>query len=171
MTNQQLKRDPFYIIASRLFVGSIFILASVENYISLPFHIVPPSAETFLTDYTGGGAVLFLFKGIQFLVGSMVAFNLFVPLALCIMSSIYWNILIYTITMNSDNSPLVVCLGLCITGLFIFYRKVFKVFMRMQFYSSSNDEKTCDIIILQEVREKQPTEFSNAQTIYEKMSV
>jgi hypothetical protein len=170
MFNINENRDSLFIIFLRILLGSIFMLASLEQFSISNTNFIPESANKALMLISEGKLMVYIIATLQFFTGSMIAFNFLVPLALTVLSPIILSILIYSATVNPVNLLIAVPLVIITMCLFYFYRKVFKVFLKMQLYSSPTNEKTCKIIIIEEVEEKLPHELTNLNKIYSQVS-
>ncbi len=162
--------DSWWVILSRLFVGSFFLLAGFSPH----FDIVPFAG--FETEYFSvfgleptGPASMF-FDVSMILIGIAMINNLLVPTALLFVYPIVTFMIIANFMVAPWIGGLTLVAAIIPLGILTyFYRKVYTVFFRPQMYVNPMAEKTSDIIVVEEVREKAPSYFRLIQKIQAKL--
>lgn len=150
------KRDPMAIVATRLILGCVFIAASVEDLGLLPTNIVPESADIYIQEITGGGVLAALVRGIQLAAGAMIAFNFLVPMALLVLAPVMGNIFLYSLAVNQANLAVAIPLLAAMIALVYFYRRIYGLFLKVQYSANIYQEKTPELIIIDDVERLYP---------------
>lgn len=117
--------EKIFIHAARIFLGAVFLFAGVNGYLVIfgydPFIATSPEAmKLFEFNY-----LLIIEKTLEILCSILLLFNLFVPLALAVLSSLIANIFLLHLFVDHSLLPLAIILVIVYGYMLFYYRKNF----------------------------------------------
>lgn len=153
MENQYLRvnREKSVAIFCRIVLGTIFLTYGLDGFTHFLPHLPPSSSGArFLQALQESGYFYQFLKGVETLCGLLIIGNAFVPLALLVLSPIIVNILLYGIFLDPRTLYVPAIILACAGYLFWYYRDLFKIFLRYQFYTSPDTEGKAKVMVVDE---------------------
>lgn len=153
-------RIRFLFVGARIVMGTILLLGGVTPGLGLLTESqYTPEALAFINSLQDTGYLYYLITSLEIILGTMFLLNLFVPLAAVVAAPLVVNILFFELFLC--NSYLIAPI-LLIASEFIMYREHHKLFnwlFKYQVHTHTNDLEAPDMIILSDLKEKDPKTY------------
>lgn len=161
------RRNKFVLFVQTLF-GAVLAIKGFDGFVNF----LPQADQTvigmnFISAMKDTGYLFFLLKGTEILCGSLLIMNLFVPLTLVVLAPVIVNIFLFEVFLNFTAASLILPLvvSACEIYLFWHYRNLFSWLLKYQIHTDINSYENPEIIILSEVREKNPDAYNKIRSI------
>lgn len=161
------KRNRFALFVQTFF-GAVLAIKGFDGFVNfLPQADQTTIGMNFITAMQETGYLFYLLKGTEVLCGSLLIMNIFVPLTLVVLAPVVLNIILFESFLNLSVASMVLPLIVtaCETYLFWHYRNLFTWLLKYQIHTDINSYENPEIIILSEVREKNPEAYNKIQKI------
>ncbi|EQC45539.1 DoxX family membrane protein [Bacteriovorax sp. Seq25_V] len=149
-------------VIARSILGAIFLISGTNNFMSfLPEQQYTPEGLSFILALKESGYLFTLIKAMEVLCGSMLLFNLFTPFVMIIIAPIIVNIFLFELILSDSYMILPTVLVVLEAYLFYEYKNLFIWLFKYQVHTHTNDNKPPEILILDQLKEENPQEYSH----------
>lgn len=165
--DNKTKRNKFVLFVQTL-LGAVLAIKGFDGFVNfLPQADQATIGMNFISAMKDTGYLFFLLKGTEILCGSLLIMNIFVPLTLVVLAPVILNIFMFEVFLNFSFASLLlpVVVSACEIYLFWHYRNLFTWLLKYQIHTDLNSYESPEIIILSEVREKNPEAYNKITSI------
>ncbi|MFG1499752.1 hypothetical protein ABMA70_06030 [Halobacteriovorax sp. XZX-3] len=152
----------FLFVGARILMGATLLLGGVTPGLGLLTESqYTPEALAFINSLQDTGYLYYMIKTLEIVLGTMFLLNLFVPLTAVIAAPLVINILFFELFLC--NSYLIAPIILIACELIVYreHRKLFNWLFKYQIHTHTNDLDAPDMIILSDLKEKDPKVYQN----------
>lgn len=160
-------KNKLALVVQTLF-GAILAIKGFDGFINfLPQAESTAVGAGFIQAMQDTGYLYFLVKGTEVLCGSLLVMNIFVPLTLIVLAPVVINIVLFEVFLNFTFVSMLLPMLVVACELYLFwhYKNLFTWLLKYQVHIDLNSYESPDVIILNEVREKNPETYEKIKNI------
>ncbi|AYF45402.1 hypothetical protein BALOs_2405 [Halobacteriovorax sp. BALOs_7] len=156
------KRRKFLFVGARIVMGTVLLLGGVTPGLGLLTESqFTPEALSFINSLQETGYLYYMIKSLEIVLGTMFLLNLFIPLSAVIAAPLVINILFFELFLCNSFLIAPILLIACETIVYLEHRKLFNWLFKYQVHTHTNDLDAPDMIILSDLKEKDPKTYKN----------
>ncbi|MFG1483282.1 hypothetical protein ABMA79_01315 [Halobacteriovorax sp. HFRX-2_2] len=155
-------KKKFLFVGARILMGATLLLAGVTPGLGLLTESqFTPEALAFINSLQDTGYLYYMIKALEIVLGTMFLLNLFVPLTAVITAPLVINILFFELFLCNSYLIAPIILIACEFMVYREHRKLFNWLFKYQVHTHTNDLDAPDMIILSDLKEKDPKMYKS----------
>ncbi|MGI4993738.1 hypothetical protein ACRXCV_13955 [Halobacteriovorax sp. GFR7] len=155
-------KKKFLFVGARILMGATLLLAGVTPGLGLLTESqFTPEALSFINSLQDTGYLYYMIKALEIVLGTMFLLNLFVPLTAVITAPLVINILFFELFLCNSYLIAPIILIVCEFMVYREHRKLFNWLFKYQIHTHTNDLDAPDMIILSDLKEKDPKMYKS----------